>query len=212
MYSEVNLEEKKSSKKSRLFHRRTKRLLTSTRKDISLFFNVFLCFSIMLVFYGVLAVLGAFNNATLKNILGLMFLLYSIIHFYFYQYHKSLAFYKSSVVTGMTGLVLAMIVWFTDSFNCARILVFFGLFLFLVLLERVLQGIKLLQSHDKDVLVFGVMQVLLILMAILLFINPFVNLYFGEVLGIFSILFGILNFSSLSFLKKKEEVIMSFYD
>ncbi|MCI8575617.1 MAG: hypothetical protein HFI09_04020 [Bacilli bacterium] len=213
MYSEVSSEDKKSLKEHRLFRKKTKRLLTKTENDLSLFFHIFMIYALMFVFFGICSVIGSsLSNGFLKIVLSLLFLGYGILHFYFYRRRGMQPFYKSSIFFGLVGCLFGLIGFFISSLNYQSLLVLYGVYFFIVVLERGYQGFPFVRVRDKDAIVFGVILLLLIFMAILLFINPFFNLYFGEILGVFSILFGVLNLSSLSFLQKKEEIVLSFYD
>lgn len=212
MYSDVTPEEK-VVKKHEFFRRRTKRLIPSSEKQITVFFQVFILYSLMFLLYGICSVVGvSFSNSLLKVLGAFLFLLYGIIHFYFFHKKASFSFYKHSIIYGIFSCLLGLICFWISSEQTHQILVVLGLYFILVSLEHGIQGFGLVRAHDKDVFIFFVSLLLFWFMAVLLFVNPFLNLYFGEVIGVFSIFFGILNITFLSFLKKKEEIILSFYD
>lgn len=213
MYSEVDSKEKKSSHEVSFFHRRTKRLLSPAGNGFEKFLNVFAIYSLCFIVFGIISAIGSsLSLSFLKNLFGILLLGYSGIHFYFFKNKVQLSLYKLSIFFGFFGFALGLSCFIITSINYMQVLVVFGLYLLLVTLERMFQGFSLIRLRDKKVIVFLVHSFLLVFMAILLFLNPFLNLYFGEILGAFSILFGILNLSSLSFMRKKEDGILSFFD
>ena len=213
MYSEIEPEEKKTSKElPSFFHRRTKRLLTPVGNRFELFLNLFIIYSLFFLILGIFSAVGSLSNLLISIFIGILFLVYGGIHFYFFFHRKDLSFYKLSCMYGILGLCLGIASFVFSNTNYLQLLVVYGIYLIVQTLERILEGFSLIRLHDKDVIVFLVQSLLLVFMAILLFSNPFVNLYFGEIIGTFSILFGILNLSSLSFMKKKQTNILSFFE
>lgn len=213
MYSEMEPEEKKPSKElPHFFHRRTKRLLTPVGNRFAFFLNTFVIYSFFFLVLGIFSAMGSLANSLISIFLGILFLGYGIVHFYFFFQRQQLSFYKLSCIYGILGICLGIASFIFANTNYMQLLVVLGIYFIIQTLERVFEGFSLIRLHDKDVIVFLVQSLLFVFMAILLFINPFVNLYFGEIIGIFSILFGILNLSSLSFMRKKQENILSFFD
>lgn len=213
MYSEMEPEEKKTAKElPHFFHRRTKRLLNPVGNRFEFFLNTFVIYSFFFLVLGIFSAMGSLSNQLISIFLGILFLGYGGVHFYFFFQRQQLSFYKLSCVYGILGICLGIASFIFANTNYLQLLVVFGIYFIIQTLERVLEGFSLIRLHDKDVIVFLVQSLLFVFMAILLFINPFVNLYFGEIIGIFSILFGILNLSSLSFMRKKQENILSFFD
>ena len=115
MYSDETPEEK-VVKKHEFFRRRTKRLIPSSEKQITVFFQVFILYSLMFLFYGICSVVGvSFSNSLLKVFGAFLFLLYGIIHFYFFHKKPSFSFYKHSILYGILSCLLGLICFWISS-------------------------------------------------------------------------------------------------
>lgn len=212
MYSEVEPEERIKREKHFVFHRRTKRLFTPTSHRFVSFLNLFVIYFLFFIVLGIFSAVGVLSNNLICIFLGILFLAYSGLHFYFFCLRKAFSFYRFSFFYGMIGIGLSVACFVFGGESYQQILTILGIYYLLQTIERIIEGFYFVRLHDKSVTVFFVHSLMLLFMAILLFMNPFVNLYFGEIIGTFSILFAILNLSSLSFLRKKQEQILSFFD
>ncbi len=211
MYSEENEKVSSTSFWRRLFHRRTRRLFTDLEREFQNYLDSFSIFSVVLLLFGV--VFSLWNTAEpllVRILLGLLFLAYGILHFWFFSKRRKFSIYKISVVYGILGFVGAICTFFASELS--NVLLVFGLFLFLTTLERFFLSFYLIRLRDMSVSMLLVSMGLMVFMGVLLFINPFTHLYLGQVLGIFAILYGILNLTQLSFLSKKINDILSFFE
>ncbi len=213
MYSEIENKEEIKQSKEPFFHHRTKRIFANSVDVLESFTILCNVHSVLFILLGLLSTIYfSLSNGTIKVLFFLILLFYSVLHFYYFMKRRECAFLKSSLFYAVANFILGAVVLFTSSLLYQQILVFLGLHFLFIAIERMWYGFFLIRSRDKQVLVFGVQILLFILMSILLFINPFLTLYFGEIVGVFSILFGILNISSLSFAKKKIDQVLSFFD
>ena len=214
MYSSVEQEKKKKGLADYLrmiFHRRKKRLFSDLEIEFQTTLDLFTIYSFIFLVIGVLFSLWNTAGAMVIRIFfGLLFMIYGMLQFYTFSKRRKLSLYNFSIVYGIVAFFLAIFSFCVS--DLVILLIVLGIFLLLQVVEHFIQGFYLLRARDMSISVLLGQMALFVFMAVILFINPFLQLYVGQILGIFAILYGILNIACLSFLSKKSQVILSFFE
>ncbi len=189
-----NDEEKKKTKKEprkrvSFFRKRTKRLLTNLDKlfDKILSMECIITF-IFIVISILLAIFKDTNNVVISIVLCIVFLLYGALNIYGYIKRKDLPFYNFWLLYGICGIILGIVALFQIKAN-----VILGLWLLIEVAKKADFTIRLKILNQKSMSIHAVSAGLIMIMSIMLFVNPFTNLSASQTIGIFSILYGIIN-------------------
>lgn len=196
---------------ARIFRRRTKRLLTDTEMEFQKYLDVFLLYYVVFIICGILfAVVPSFTIFHCSKILGVLFILYGFIQFYFFRHRRNFSFYRFSFLYGIGSIILGGFLVFVKS--VPALFVITGIFMLLSLVERVMESFIIYRLHDGSFPVMVTNTILSIILAIFFMVNPFEQLDFTEVFGIFSILFSILNLSEQSILQRRISEFVGCFD
>lgn len=205
MYSDVDRTKKGlSAIRQKLFHRRTKRLLTDTERIFQNYLDIFTVYFIIFILLGIC--FASFQNVSLsiwKYVFGILLILSGIIHFLFFMKRRQFYFYRFSWIYSLVGILLGLISFFLGDIHLHLLLIFFGIYVFVSTLERLMECFYLFPLRDQCVLMLIVHAIVGVILGIFILVNPFAHLSYAEVLGIFSILFGILNLSEVSILQRR---------
>jgi len=211
MYSETEKEPSRwSSIRNRLFHRRTRRLFTDTEQEFERYLTAFGFISIAFILGGILFSIWPFMSFyVLQGTIVGLGIISGFLCFWFFRKRKSFSFYQISILYGILNIIVSILGFFFQGYS---ILVVLALYILITILERIFTIFYFLRLHDRSVMILIVSSCLMLFMAVLLFINPFAQLYFGEVLGIFMVLYGILNLLQISFLQKRSRDFLTLFD
>lgn len=211
MYNEEAQKKSSGGILERIFHRRKKRLFSNIELEFQKYLDAFTIFTVLFIFLGVvLAIWSGISSIVLRIFIAFSFFLYAGIAFYFFFRRRELSFYNFCILYGIISFLLGTFVFFQE--NIQGVLNLLGVFYLTISFGHYLESFYFFRMHDNDALVLLVSNVLIDFIAILLFINPFAQLLGGEVIGVFLILFGILQISILSFLNKKSSSFLSFFE
>lgn len=211
MYSDIDHAKKNLRDiTKKLFHRRTKRLLTDSEIVFQRYLDFFSLFTLFFLLFGI--VMSLLSNVSILACsigYGLFAILYGVIHLFFFFQRRHFAFYRFSILYGVIDIILGILFFVLPS-NLSFLLL--GVFFLVSTFEKFLSSFYLFRLHDQSFLVILVSSILVLFMGILLMINPFGNLTFNETFGLFSILFSVLNLAMYSLLQKKISEFVGCFD
>lgn len=213
MYSDTERQKEKMNRTiiSRIFRRRTKRLLTDTEMEFQKYLDTFLIYYIVLMICGILfAVIQSFTVFHCSKILGVLFMLGGMIHFYFFRHRHIFSMYRFSVFFGLSSIILGLCLILIKSVT--MLFVVTGIVMLVLTVERMIESFVMFRLHDGSFPVLITNTILSIGLSILFMINPFQQLQYTEVFGIFSILFSILNLSGQSILQRRISEFVGCFD
>jgi len=196
-----------------MFRRRTKRLLTDSEVFFQRYLDVMTVFSILFLLLGIIfSILSSYSFRFYNLLLGLFLLIFGIIEVPFFFKRRQFSYFRFSGVKGLIISFLGIIFFFIDINKMEYSFIFLAIYIFINVVEKFGMTFCLFRLHDKSFIVMMVHSLLLLMLGILLWINPFHHLLFAEVLGIFIILYHILNLSILSLLQKRISEFVSCFD
>lgn len=213
MYSEIH-QNKNSFKEfcNRLFHRRTKRLLTDREQEFQKYLDFFTYFSILFLLCGIMFSIFSFSLKSCGVIMGIFFLLNALIHGYFFTKRRNFSIFRFCVIPMFMFIILGIVPFCLKLSQMDFYFIVLGIYVLLGSIEHFLLSFSIFRLHDQTFFLFLIFSILSIVISILVFLNPFEQLTYAEVLGVFLILYHILRLSLLSLLQKKISGFVSIFD
>lgn len=203
MYSDLEKNKKKFPFSISLFRHRTKRLLSDIESEYQKYLDVMTFYMIAFLVMGIVfALFQTFSIRTCSVILGLFAFAYGAIKGFFVTHRRRFTFYRFTIFPMIISFLFGGILLFFPNFVFPYYSLFLGFFILLVMLERFYNCFFFFRMRDNSRYVFLSSTILSVLLAIVVMINPFTQLLYGEIFGIFSIFFSILNLSMLSLLQR----------
>lgn len=211
MYSEINnTKGKLQDILKKMFHRRVKRLLTASEVLFQKYLDILAIFSVLFLFMGV--IMSLFQTAPLKVygiFLGIFSFLYGILHLFFFKKQRQFRFFRYLIIYGVVGIILGILFWVLEPFY--YFLLWGGLIL-VISLGYLFASFYFFRFHDNSFAVLIVSTLMGIVLSVLSFLHPFPHMIIAELLGLLSILFGVLNLSILSLFQKKISEFVGCFD
>ena len=187
---------KSSKKKQRRFFflplKDNERVLSASEKKYFKILNGNLIINCLLIVLGVLLCFLAFK----ANIwLGLIFILYGIVKVLAFLLKDDISLFDFNILYAIGSIIIGIITMFSS------VNVMLGVWFILICAEDLELMFRLKRVEEKSWNFSLMVSVMVLFMGILLMVNPFVNLSFYQVVGVFLILYGVLS-STLCFLLK----------
>ncbi len=204
MYSNEETKNNFMSIFNHIFRHRKKRLLSDVEMEFQRYIDSFTYLYLVFIAMGIL--ISFFSNISIHLcgvLIGILFCVMGGIYLFFFLRKQHFSFYKFFITFSLIAFLFGIIFFFLNPNYEKSYFIFLGLSIVFMNLERLLELFYLFRSNDPSKTIFLVISVLSVVLSIFVFLNPFSNLLKNEVLGIFSILFSILNLMQLSLLQKR---------
>lgn len=212
MYSDMN-KKKQSLFPRGLFHRRTKRLLTDNEREFQKYLNCFLIGFFVFLIIGILIASWSTLPIRITSVLfGVVFFAFSVLHFIYFRRRRHFEFYRLMLFFGIVGVIFALLFFITDIAFMERYLLFLGIYIILMSFERLFEVFYFIRVHYQGFIFLLVAAFLNLFLGILLIVNPFAQLMYYEILGIFTILYCVLNLTEIMFLHGRISEFVSAFD
>ena len=187
-----------------IFRRRKKRLLSEAEIEFQRYVDYFTYFYLLFIVIGIIyCFLSNISVHLCGVIFGILFCVMAGIYLFFFLRRKNFSLYKFFSIFGVIGFVLGIAFFFLNPNNESSYLLCFGLSIIVVNLDRLLELFYLFRSNDPSKIIFLLSSILSVSLGVFVVINPFSYLFYREILGIFAILFSIINLMQLSLLQKR---------
>jgi len=194
MYSDQDLKRKVK------MNVRRKPAFFSKQKWDSHYVTLNAAYSLFVLLFGIILLLWpVFSFFLLKLILGFLIFFLGGLHIFCF-FHR-----KLFVVFGMLLCILGLGFLFPSDFISLNYL--FSIYIIFHAIEHFYEAFCFYRHKESGfwVLIFG--SILLLVCAILLIINPFLQMNFYELLGSFCILFELIHLTLVSLIQKKSEIL-----
>ena len=179
---------------SRLFRKRTRRLLTNIDRLFTKIMWIEVGISLALILLGAIFLL---NPELSLKVLGVFFglgvLAFGGLNIYAYIKRRELNFFRFHLVYGIAALILGLFIIFHPFETTQAMTIFLGLWVIYLSVIKIDLALRLKVLSESSWLFLLVSAAVGIFMSIVIFINPFTNLLITQVAGSFLILEGILN-------------------
>lgn len=204
MYSNEETKNNVMSMLQRIFRHRKKRLLNDTEREFQRYIDLFTYIYLLFILVGVsMSFFSTISIHLCGVLLGILFCIMGGIYLFFFLRRKSFVLYRFFIIFSSIAFILGIFFFFMNPNHEKSYFICFGVSIILMNLERLYELFYLLRFNDPTKNIFMVCTILSMILSIFVFMNPFANLLKNEVLGIFSILFSILNLMQISLLQKR---------
>ncbi|MBR1679378.1 MAG: DUF308 domain-containing protein [Bacilli bacterium] len=179
---------------SRIFRKRTRRLLTNIDRLFTKIMWIEVCISLALILLGSIFLLHPeFSVKVLGVFFGIGILSFGGLNIYAYIKRRELNFFRFHLIYGIAAIILGLVIIFHPFETTQAMTIFLGLWVIYLSVIKIDLALRLKVLSESSWLFLLVSAVLGIFMSIIIFINPFTNLLITQVAGSFLILEGILN-------------------
>ena len=183
---------------------------TGDIKQLNSLFNIYfaqyIVYSLCALFIGLfLLTKPAIATRTAEIITSIVLIVLGLGNAFVYTMKKKVRMFDFSIVYSVISLTLAVLI-ITNPFELTNFLtVAFGVFLIVSGLLKINYALFLNNIKENSwslVLTMGIVSIIFGLIAI---INPFANLYFTQAIGLFMLLYGIIEITHTILLKKRSK-------
>jgi len=143
--------------------------------------------------------------ATIENFLGVLFIIAGVTFVYISSKEKSLKLSNFDVIFGILMSVSGLLLIINPGNINNNLTFYFGAFLIMSGLQKLVLAIKLFKLKDETKILTLVTSIIVIAFGVLVIINPFANMSLTQLCGIFSLFYGVLQFSNTVLLNNKEK-------
>ena len=179
---------------SRIFRKRTRRLLTNIDRLFTKIMWIEVCISLALILLGSIFLLHPeFSVKVLGVFFGIGILSFGGLNIYAYIKRRELNFFRFHLIYGIAAIILGLVIIFHPFETTQAMTIFLGLWVIYLSVIKIDLALRLKVLSESSWLFLLVSAVLGIFMSIIIFITPFTNLLITQVAGSFLILEGILN-------------------
>ena len=179
---------------SRIFRKRTRRLLTNIDRLFTRIMWIEVCISLALILLGSICLLNPeFSLKVVGVLFGLGTIAFGGLNIYAFMKRRELNFFRLYLFYGIAAIILGIIIVFHPFETTQAMTIFLGLWVIYLSTLKIDLSLRLKVLSEPCWLFMLVSAVLGVFMSILIFINPFTNLLITQVAGSFLILEGILN-------------------
>ncbi len=188
----------------KIFHKRKKRLLTNIDR---LFTNIMwmeIGLSCLLVIIGLLFLFHPeFSVTSIGVLFGVTILGFGVLNIYSYLKSSELYFFRFHVFYGILDFILGILILISPFFFMQLLTVLFGLWMLYMAIVKIDFAFRLKKIADESWLTIFINALLSIFMGVLIIINPFSNLVFVILVGVYAILVGVLNAANAVLIKNR---------
>lgn len=185
-------------------------------KTIEKIFNLFifrsLIFDVLIFFVGLFFIINPyFGLRGCEIAFSVVIILSGIASLYDCTARKIINLFNFSLIYGVLSLIFGLLIIFNPLSLTNAITICFGIWVTLSGALKISHAIYLKNSAEESwSVVFGI-GLISTIVGILVIFNPFIELYITQVVGIFMVLYSILDFTNNILLKKRSKEIVKIF-
>lgn len=165
---------------------------------------------IKMTFSVIYALLGLFiflksdtTNKTVGLLIGTFFLIYGFIELFSFLNKKKLTLFRFNLIFGILSLIIGIFIMFNPLSLLNILNISLGIGLLIEGMHKLVYFLLIKKWDKKSSKILLASGFLLFFLGIMIIINPFLTLVITKTIGIFIILYNILNINDLVLLKRK---------
>ena len=167
------------------------------------------------IIYGILGLVillkSEMTNSVVGILIGTFFLLSGILEIYTFIDKSKIKLFKSNLIIGFINIILGIFVMLNPLTIINILNIGLGITLLIEGIKKLVLYINLKKVGEKSQRIILVTVLLLIFMGILIIINPFRSILITQTIGVFIILYNIVNLNNLVLLKKRSKKFIEFF-
>ncbi len=163
-------------------------------------------FSLLYAILGLIIFLKSEIANTIAGVLiGIFFLLTGLIQIYTFIDKNKIKLFKTNLIIGIINIILGLFLMFNPLKMLNILNISLGIALLIDGINKLLLFYNLKKVGEEAKKIIFVSTLLLIFMGIMIIINPFRTLVITKTVGIFIMLYNIINLNDLVLLKKRSK-------
>lgn len=161
-------------------------------------------FSILYAILGLIIFLKSeLANSVVGTLIGIFFILAGLIEIYTYLDKSKIRIFKSNIIIGILSILLGIFIMLNPLTLVDILNIGLGIWLLVAGISKFILYLNLKRIKEESNKIFLVSTLLLIFMGVVIVINPFRSLVITKTIGIFIILYNIVNLNDLTLLKRR---------
>ena len=169
--------------------------------------------AIVFIIFGIILLLNkTVSDRFISTFLGVLILVEAALNIYSAVMSDSNRIFKINILFGIIFIVLAIFLFINPIKFVNYITIYYGAYLIINGIKGFINSIKYKLIKEDSWLIILVMSILTISLGVLMIFYPFESFGIIEIVGIFSILFGLLTINTSNLLRNRVEKFMSKLD
>lgn len=169
--------------------------------------------STVFIIFGIILLLNkTVSDKFISVFLGIVILIEGVLNIYSAIMKDSNKIFKINTLFGILFIILAIFFFINPVKFVNYITIYYGTFLIISGIKELINSIKYKIIKEDSWLIILVMSFLTISLGVLVIFYPFESFGIIEIIGIFSILFGLLKINNSNLLRNRVEKFMSKLD
>lgn len=169
--------------------------------------------AIVFIIFGIILLLNkTVSDRFISTFLGVLILVEAALNIYSAVMSDSNRIFKINILFGIIFIVLAILLFINPIKFVNYITIYYGAYLIINGIKGFINSIKYKLIKEDSWLIILVMSILTISLGVLMIFYPFESFGIIEIVGIFSILFGLLTINTSNLLRNRVEKFMSKLD
>ena len=171
-----------------------------------------LLFSIIYAVVGLIIVLNSeMTNKVVGILIGTFFLLAGVLNIFTFIEKSKIKLFHYNAIFGILDIILSIFIMFNPLSIINFLGITLGIWLIVKSANKIVYFLYLKQSKEKGNKIIFASAILFLILGIMLLVNPFRNLIITQVVGMFVILYNVLNINDLVLLKKKSNEYLKLF-
>ena len=169
--------------------------------------------AIIFINFGIILLLNkTVSDKFISTFLGILILVEAALNIYSAVMSDSNRIFKINILFGIIFILLAIFLFVNPIKFVNYITIYYGTYLIINGIKEFINSIKYKLIKEDSWLIILVMSILTISLGVLMIFYPFESFGIIEIVGIFSILFGLLTINTSNLLRNRVEKFMSKLD
>lgn len=163
-------------------------------------------FSVVYALFGLIVVLNSdMTNKVVGLLIGTFLLIAGMIHVFSFIEKSKIRLFHYNIVFGVLDILLGILIMFNPLSIINFLNITLGIWLIVESANKIVYFFYLKKAGEPSRRILLSSSVLFLFLGVMILINPFRNIVITQTVGMFIILYNVLNLSDLVLLKKKSK-------
>ena len=169
-------------------------------------------FSLLYALLGLIIFLKSeIANSVVGTLIGTFFLIAGLIQIYTFIDKSKIRLFKCNIVTGILNILLGIFIMLNPLTLVDILNISLGVWLVVESISKFILYVNLKKIQEETNKIFLVSTLLLLFMGVIIIINPFRSMLITQTIGIFIILYNIVNINDLVLLKRRSKKFLKLF-
>lgn len=169
--------------------------------------------AIVFIAFGIILILNkTVSDKFISTFLGILILVEATLNIYSAVMSDSNKIFKINILFGLIFILIAIFLFVNPIKFVNYITIYYGTYLIIKGIKEFINSVKYKLIKEDSWLIILIMSILTVSLGVLMIFYPFESFGIIEIVGIFSILFGLLTINTSNLLRNRVEKFMSKLD